>query len=70
LNQRLTRLDVTAAQQLIDRVVEHFGRIDILINNASIDQMGKVDDSSRNTEAFERFWAVKRSLICTPDNKV
>ena len=48
----------TAAQHLIDHVVEHFGRIDILISNASIDQMGKVDDSERNTGAFDRFWAV------------
>lgn len=50
--------DVTAAQSLIDRVVEQFGRIDILINNASVDQMGKVDDPDRNVEAFDRFWAV------------
>lgn len=50
--------DVAAAQSLIDRVMARFGRIDILINNASIDQLGKVDDPDRDIQAFERFWAV------------
>lgn len=50
--------DVAAAENLIDRVVAKFGRIDILINNASIDEIGKVDDPARNAKAFDRFWAI------------
>ena len=53
--------DVDAAQSLIDRVMAKFGRIDILINNASIDQLGRVDDPARDAEAFDRFWAVTLS---------
>lgn len=50
--------DVIAAQTLIDRVIAKFGRIDILINNASVDEMGTVDDRHRDDKAFERFWAI------------
>ncbi|MFJ3485921.1 SDR family NAD(P)-dependent oxidoreductase [Pseudomonas sp. NPDC090202] len=50
--------DVTAVQGLIDRVMAHFGRIDILIGNASIDQLGRIDDPDRDDKAFTRFWDV------------
>lgn len=50
--------DAAAAHALIDQVLAKFGRIDILINNASIDAMGRVDDPNRDSSAFERFWAV------------
>jgi len=50
--------DVDAVQALIDSVMAEFGRIDILVTNASIDQLGAVDDEQRDTGAFDRFWKV------------
>ncbi|MFJ5300253.1 SDR family NAD(P)-dependent oxidoreductase [Pseudomonas sp. NPDC088368] len=54
---RADQANVTAAEQLIDHVMARFGRLDILINNASIDEVGTVDDHERNAAAFDRFWA-------------
>ncbi|MFJ3524253.1 SDR family NAD(P)-dependent oxidoreductase [Pseudomonas sp. NPDC090203] len=50
--------DGTAVQMLIDSIIAKFGRLDIVINNASIDEMGTVDDPQRDNRAFDRFWAV------------
>lgn len=51
--------DVTAAKPLVDAVVDHFGRLDILVNNAAIAVQGKtVDDPTLDAEEFDRQWHV------------
>jgi 3-oxoacyl-[acyl-carrier protein] reductase len=50
--------DRVAATRLIDDVVTRFGRLDILVSNASINIFGVVDDPDYDAEAFDRFWAV------------
>ncbi len=50
--------DVSTAPQMIGSIIERFGRLDIVINNASIDRFGNVDDPQRDDEDFERYWAV------------
>jgi NAD(P)-dependent dehydrogenase (short-subunit alcohol dehydrogenase family) len=51
--------DVSAAKPLVDAVVDHFGRLDILVNNAAIAVQGKtVDDPTLDAEAFDRQWHV------------
>lgn len=55
---RADQSDVNAAERLPLDVAESFGRVDILVNNASIDVFGKVDDPQRDQEAFIKFWNV------------
>lgn len=55
---RVDQGDEAAAAKLPGAVAEHFGRLDILVNNASIDAIGRVDDPERDDQAFSRFWAV------------
>ncbi|MCL6708254.1 SDR family oxidoreductase [Pseudomonas sp. R2.Fl] len=51
--------DTAAAKPLIDAVMAHFGRLDILVNNAAIAVQGKrVDDPDLNTEEYDRQWQV------------
>lgn len=51
--------DTTAAKPLIDKVVAHFGQLDILINNAAIVVNGqKTDDPTLDTVALDRQWQV------------
>lgn len=51
--------DTAAAQPLIEKVVAHFGRLDILVNNAAIAVQGKlVDDPELNTDELDRQWQV------------
>lgn len=51
--------DTSAAQPLIDAVVSHFGRLDILVNNAAIALQGKrLDDPDIDNAAMDRQWAV------------
>jgi 3-oxoacyl-[acyl-carrier protein] reductase len=42
------------ASELIGAVVKHFGSIDILVNNAAVAIMGKIDDPASNLDAFAR----------------
>jgi NAD(P)-dependent dehydrogenase (short-subunit alcohol dehydrogenase family) len=50
---------VTAAKPLVDAVIDHFGRLDILVNNAAIAVQGKtVDDPTLDAEEFDRQWHV------------
>lgn len=56
---RSDQADMAAARPLIDRVVAHFGRLDILVNNAAIAVQGKtVDDPALDTAALDRQWQI------------
>ncbi len=51
--------DTAAAKPLIDQVVKHFGKLDILVNNAAIVVPGKtVDDPDLDTVNLDRLWQV------------
>lgn len=51
--------DLTAARSLIDAVVSHFGKLDILVNNAAIAVQGKtVDDPALDTVNLDRQWQI------------
>ncbi|KQW49545.1 MULTISPECIES: SDR family NAD(P)-dependent oxidoreductase [unclassified Roseateles] len=51
--------DTAAAKPMISRVVEHFGKLDILVNNAAIAVQGKtVDDPMLDTVNLDRQWQV------------
>jgi NAD(P)-dependent dehydrogenase (short-subunit alcohol dehydrogenase family) len=50
--------DPTAAEPLIRSVVDHFGKLDILVNNAAISLQGKtLDDPEIDNTAMDRQWA-------------
>ncbi|XES86390.1 SDR family NAD(P)-dependent oxidoreductase [Franconibacter pulveris] len=49
--------DMTAAKPLINDVISHFGKLDILVNNAAIAVQGKtVDDPELDTVNLDRQW--------------
>lgn len=49
--------DMTAAKSLINDVISHFGKLDILVNNAAIAVQGKtVDDPELDTANLDRQW--------------
>jgi NAD(P)-dependent dehydrogenase (short-subunit alcohol dehydrogenase family) len=51
--------DLSAAKPLIDAVVSHFGKLDILVNNAAIAVQGKtVDDPTLDTVNLDRQWQI------------
>jgi 3-oxoacyl-[acyl-carrier protein] reductase len=51
--------DMAAARPLVDRVVAHFGTLDILVNNAAISVQGKaVDDPALDTVNLDRQWQI------------
>ncbi|MBB4634273.1 SDR family NAD(P)-dependent oxidoreductase [Longimicrobium terrae] len=51
--------DTAAARPMIEAVMEHFGRLDILVNNAAIVAKGQtVDDPALDTAALDRQWQV------------
>lgn len=51
--------DLTAAKSLIAAVVSHFGKLDILVNNAAIAVQGKtVDDAALDTVKLDHQWQV------------
>lgn len=56
---RSDQADMAAAGPLVERVIAHFGRLDILVNNAAIAVQGKtVDDPALDTANLDRQWQV------------
>jgi NAD(P)-dependent dehydrogenase (short-subunit alcohol dehydrogenase family) len=51
--------DPVSAGLLIDQIVTHFGRLDILVNNAALAIQGKrIDDPQIDNAALDRQWRV------------
>lgn len=51
--------DTAAAKPLLGKVLSHFGRLDILVNNAAIAVQGKkVDDPELDTANLDRQWLI------------
>jgi NAD(P)-dependent dehydrogenase (short-subunit alcohol dehydrogenase family) len=50
--------DAAKAPQVIQTIIERFGRLDIVVNSASIDRFGTVYDTERDEAVFEHYWAV------------
>lgn len=51
--------DLPSARSLVDTVVSHFGKLDILVNNAAIAVQGKrVDDPDLNADDLDRQWQI------------
>lgn len=56
---RSDQADPSAARPLIDAVVSHFGKLDILVNNAAIAVHGtRVDDPELDADELDRQWCV------------
>jgi 3-oxoacyl-[acyl-carrier protein] reductase len=56
---RSDQADTAAAKPLVDEVVSHFGKLDILVNNAAIAVQGKtVDDPELDTVNLDRQWQI------------
>ena len=56
---RSDQADLSSAKALIDSVISHFGRLDILVNNAAIAIHGRlVDDPELDTAEMDRMWQV------------
>lgn len=56
---RSDQADTAAAKPLIEAVVAHFGRLDILVNNAAIAVQGRtVDDPELDTVNLDRQWQI------------
>jgi NAD(P)-dependent dehydrogenase (short-subunit alcohol dehydrogenase family) len=51
--------DMAAAKPLVEKVIAHFGKLDILVNNAAIAVQGKtVDDPALDTVNLDRQWQI------------
>jgi 3-oxoacyl-[acyl-carrier protein] reductase len=51
--------DTAAAKPMVDKVMAHFGRLDILVNNAAIAVQGRtVDDPELDAAEYDRQWHV------------
>jgi NAD(P)-dependent dehydrogenase (short-subunit alcohol dehydrogenase family) len=59
LATRSDQADTAAAKPLVNKVVAHFGRLDILVNNAAVVAKGqKVDDPALDTTSLDHQWQV------------
>ncbi|MCV9939788.1 SDR family oxidoreductase [Boseaceae bacterium BT-24-1] len=51
--------DMAAAKPLVDKVVAHFGKLDILVNNAAVVVTGQmVDDPALDAARLDRLWQI------------
>lgn len=51
--------DPSTAESLVGKVVEHFGQLDILVNNAAVAWQGKkIDDPDIDNASMDRQWAI------------
>ncbi|CAN7746025.1 SDR family oxidoreductase [Paraburkholderia hospita] len=51
--------DMSAAESLVQKVVDTFGKLDILVNNAAIALQGKtIDDPEIDNAAMDRQWLI------------
>lgn len=49
--------DPAAAKTLVDRVMSHFGKLDVLVNNAAVAVQGhRIDDPAADTAALDQQW--------------
>ncbi|MGF6233041.1 3-oxoacyl-[acyl-carrier protein] reductase [Inquilinus ginsengisoli] len=56
---RSDQADTAAAKPLVAKVVAHFGKLDLLVNNAAIAVQGKtVDDPDLDTVNLDRQWQI------------
>lgn len=56
---RSDQADPSSARTLVDAVVSHLGRLDILVNNAAVAVQGqRVDDPALDAGALDRMWHV------------
>jgi NAD(P)-dependent dehydrogenase (short-subunit alcohol dehydrogenase family) len=56
---RSDQADTSAAKPLVEKVIAHFGKLDILVNNAAIAVQGKtVDDPDLDTVNLDRQWQI------------
>lgn len=60
-------MDRSQVNVMVEKVVEDFGKIDILINNAGMIQVGEEDDSLLFTELTDEAWdiSINRNLTLT-----
>ena len=56
---------VDEPRRLVDDVVAHFGRLDILVNNAAVFLMGRLEDPVRDDAAMARQFAVNTTSVAT-----
>ena len=55
---RSDQADMAAAKPLIDTVLAHLGKLDILVNNAAIAVQGKRIDEPTDTVSLDRQWQI------------
>jgi NAD(P)-dependent dehydrogenase (short-subunit alcohol dehydrogenase family) len=61
LSIQADQADASKAPQVIQTIVERLGRLDIVVNSASIDRFGTTDDAQRDDAVFDHYWAVANS---------
>lgn len=55
---RADQADTAQAPEVIKTIIEQLGRLDIVVNSASIDRFGTADDAERDEAVFDHYWAV------------